>query len=83
MVKIVLFFLVVGYFVFYVTAKSRRSKADEIQAKDIKDTKDTRSELMVRCAYCGLCLPHSEALVSAESAQAYCCEAHRAQGMQP
>lgn len=79
MVKIVLFLLVVGYFVFYVTAKSRRSKADEIQAKD---TKDTRSELMVRCAYCGLCLPHSEALVSAESAQAYCCEAHRAQGMQ-
>ncbi|WP_434515280.1 PP0621 family protein [Dechloromonas sp. ARDL1] len=36
------------------------------------------AEKMVSCAQCGVYLPESDSI--SEGGQAYCCEAHRAQG---
>lgn len=43
-------------------------------------SKTAAPEPMVACAHCGMLLPQAEAVKAAESAEHYCCEAHRRAG---
>jgi uncharacterized protein len=65
-----LLFIVIGFFVAYWILKSYKKKVDRRAEKSASSTED-----MVRCAQCGVHLPKSESLTSANAF--YCSAEHR------
>lgn len=72
MAKLLVFLLVIVGIYFLI----RANKASNPRPKP--PATDGAPEVMVRCAHCGVHLPHDEAIFEGE--RAFCCEEHRRVG---